>query len=349
MNTIAIWAGRPSGVDPTVHFWFKHSDTGLLHRICDGAISVREQKVDKEQVPFVPCGRCKETYLVDLLYGRKLLTPSFECPIPVESGYTPVENDLRPVDNGQTNAQYSGYHQGTGGAMPDERRVSVFDFAQFCEATPERQESVVIKIRKRSLDNKGFDYYGPLKNLMRKTHWATNDLTRFESALPSLLNDQRKATIARNYQYMAEAYISYWKERAVAYFPVDVRDPKINLEGLNIWVNPEMGMRTRDDDHQILKLWFNRLNPTRQTRLVIGYLVGKINSNAQWHSGIWDIKRRNIPLPVLPPDGFDLVLAWPSCSVYANLGWIGRGSPPKDREGMIDMVDWNTHGYPLLV
>ena len=208
--------------------------------------------------------------------------------------------------------------------MPYERRVSVFDFAQFCEATPARQESVVAKVRKR----KGFNYYGPLKSLIQKAHWATNDITKFESALPSFLNGQSKATTAHNYQCMAEAYISYWKERAAAFFPVDIRDRNINLEGLTISVNPEVGMRTRDDDQQILKLWFNRLNPTRQTRLVIGHLVGKMNPNPQWLSGIWDIKRRNILLPVLPPDNFDIALGGQATAFMQ----IWDGLDDKDRK-----------------
>ena len=68
-------------------------------------------------------------------------------------------------------------------------------------------------------------------------------------------------------------------------------------------------MRTRGGDLQILKLWFNRTSPTRQARMIIGHLMGKVNPNAQWHTGIWDIRQRNVPLPVIPPDGFDLVLA----------------------------------------
>ena len=190
------------------------------------------------------------------------------------------------------------------------QRVSVYNFAKFCEARPDRQQAVVRQIRKRTLNpNAGFDYYGPLKGLIRRTHWATNNLATFEDALPAFLSGQKKPDMADNYRRMAEAYVDYWNFRATDFIPVDPGHADHQIEDLTIRVNPEVGMRTRDGDRQILKLWFNRISPTRQTRLIIGHLMDKVTPNAQWLSGIWDIRGRNIPLPVVPTDGFDLVLA----------------------------------------
>ena len=109
-----------------------------------------------------------------------------------------------------------------------------------------------------------------------------------------------------NYQRIAEAYIDYWKAKATDYFPVESLD--VAMEDLSISIRPEVGMLNKDGDHQVLKLWFNRTSPTRQARQIIGHLMGKVSPNTQWHSGIWDIKQRNVPLPVLPPDRFDVVL-----------------------------------------
>ena len=187
-------------------------------------------------------------------------------------------------------------------------RVSVINFTKFCEAMPDRQEALVRQIRAQSLGTKkGGDYYGPLKYLLRRCHWATNDLAIFENGLADLLSRQTKTTKRDNYRRIGEAYIDYWRDRATEYFPVSSAD--VDIEGLTVSVKPEVGMRTKDGDRQILKLWFNRTSPTRTARRIIGHLLGQVNANPQWLPGIWDIKQRNIPLPVLPPDGFDLALA----------------------------------------
>ena len=89
-----IWAGRPRGADPTAHFWFKHVDTDALHRICDGNVWPEVPGVDEGPVPFVPCDRCRGTYLTDVLYGRKLLTISVENPTPRK--LWPYPRKLRP-------------------------------------------------------------------------------------------------------------------------------------------------------------------------------------------------------------------------------------------------------------
>ena len=295
MNSIAIWADRPLGNDPTTHFWFEHDRT--RYRLCDGHSWIDGSEPDNQLEISVSCNLCIETYVVDVVGGRRLLTPYINGHIPVDNGHTPIDNGHTPVDNG--------WQREPKGAIMPERRISVFDFARFCDARPERQESIVARIRKRD----GYDYYGPLKHLIRKTHWANNDIGILEKALPSFLDRQKDSAMSRNFKIMTDAYIRYWTDRASDYFPVKLESPGINLGGLTVWVNPEMGMRTKDDDYQMLKLWFNRLQPTRQTRLVIGHLVASMNPHPQqWHSGIWDIRRGNVPLPVIPPSGFDTVL-----------------------------------------
>ena len=316
VNSVSIWVGRPSGVDPTRHLWFDHAETGTPHRVCDGAIWVDGQEADDEPVPLVPCHLCRETYLTDVLHGHRLLTISLEGrPTPVFDGGIPTKNGPTSVECGPIPVHNGMYYLGEGEGVMPERRISVFDFAEFCEAKPSGQDAMVLKIRGRTLvskKNKGFNYYGPLLSLVRRTHWATNDLANLEAALPHFLNGQSVASTAANYQCMADAYIRFWRDRATNFFPVPMPVDNLDtaIEGLVIRVRPEVGMQTRDGDRQILKLWCRRLSPPRQVRLIVGHLMGKVNPNPQWHSGIWDIRQRNIPLPLLPPDpdGFDAVL-----------------------------------------
>ena len=257
-------------------------------------------------MPLVPCYECNETYIADVLHGRKLLSISSRALASANHRSTPGNYHPTPVDYGLNIAQDGIHHlEKEGGAVSD-HRVSVFDFAEFCQARTGQQEAIVRKIRKRSVDPKtGFNYYGPLLNLFRRTHWDNNNLSILERALPNLLRTQKHPSTAENYRRMAEAYIDYWKNRATEFFPVVLRSPDVVFGDLTIRVNPEVGMVNQDGDRQILKMWLKRASPTREVRQIAGYLLSKLNPNPEWHPGIWDVKHRNVPLLVFSPDNYE--------------------------------------------
>ena len=190
-------------------------------------------------------------------------------------------------------------------------RVPMSMFAKFYEVRPAEQVSIVREIRARLNAPDRYirrDYYGPLRQVIRQTHWTTGDIGTFENALPPLLDVQTRKK--DHYRDLGRSYIDFWMNKDATYFsvlPVDVA-----IGDLTINVNPEIGMRSNGDD-QVLKLWFNAVRPSRQTRQVIGHLMNlaKAQSNGwqpRWHTGLWDIRRRNVPLPVGQARDFELGL-----------------------------------------
>ena len=294
MDSILIWADRPSGRDPTTHFWFEVDS--VRYCLCNGSPwTAAGREPSAGDAPFVPCHSCKEIYLEDVLHGQQVLTILPEPPAPDIVGYTP-NNGVYPT--------YPERH------MP---RIPLSSFARFYEVRPADQVRIVRDIRNRLMnpdDYMGRDFYGPLRQTMRRTHWATGDIGTFEDALGPLVDSQQVEARKDHYRRIGERYIDFWKSRDASYFPVMPVD--VDLSDLTIVVSPEVGMRA-GGDYQALKLWFNAEVPTRQARQVVVHLMNRANVQSdqwqtRWHSGIWDIRRGNIPLPVNPARDFELGL-----------------------------------------
>ena len=305
MDDIAIWAERSKGLDPTTHFWFAETD-GSRYRICDGQTWVEEPKraSTTDALVFVPCKKCKDLYLTDVLHGRKVLTILPEPPT-YDSG---VYNPETLVDT-QENMVY--YPKKGVSSMP---RISIASFAKFYEVRPAAQVRIVRDIRSRMMDPERYfarDFYWPLRNLLRTTHWATGDIGTFENAMQPFvygLQDTRKKA---SYRILCESYVDFWKRSGATYFPIQTAS--VEIDGLTIVVSPEVGMRI-GDDFQALKLWFNSIQPTRQARQIVIHLMDRANAindhwQKRWHSGIWDVRRARIPLVVRPARDFELGLA----------------------------------------
>ena len=313
MDSIVIWADRPRGRNLITHFWFKQTDSGIPHRVCDGTPWIERQEADNEPAPFVPCHLCKEIYLADVLHGRKILTISPEPPS-LGSGVKAHGIGLYTHENWVNTPRTMVYSSENGGLPPLKEeivmpRVLMSGFAKFCEARPHNQVRIVQEIRTQQVSADHYmrrDFYGPLKQLLRTTHWATTDVGTFENALAPFLDKQKQASKREHYRILGETYIDFWKNKEATHF--QIRPVDIGIAGLTIGVNPEVGMRTSDGDYQALKLWFNTISPTRQTRQIIVHLMDRANNDAQWHSGIWDIRKRNIPLPVRTSKDFELGL-----------------------------------------
>ena len=330
-DSIDIWAGRPKGKDPTIHFWFERDD-GIPYRICDGAVWREHPKADDDPVPFTPCRLCKEVYLADVLHGRKVLTIAPEPPASVEAHtlYNGMDNPKTVV---YTPLNGVSYPKNGVSEMP---RVPMSMFAKFYEVRPAKQVSIVREIRARLNAPDLYmsrDYYGPLRQVIRQTHWATRNIATFEDALPPLLDVQTRKR--DHYRDIGQSYIAFWINKDATYFPVTPVD--VAIGDLTINVNPEGGMRS-DGDDQVLKLWFNVVRPSRQTRQVIVHLMNlaKAQSNEwqpRWHPGILDIRRRNVPLPVGQARDFELGLSGQAAAFMRIWEDLEQGAREMDMGG----------------
>ena len=281
METVCVQLA-PSDLDSAVHYWYRLKGNILPHRLCDGALGMKEWPTSGYQLGDT-CMTCREVYLTDVGYGNRVLRFS-EAPSSWE------ENDNGRVVPCSTIVIRSCVTtnpkcQGRGNGMP---RASLAKFIQFCEAPTQKKEGVV--------GGRGFNYYGPLIARMQRTHWATGLIDTFRTELPSFLEDQNTATKRENLRLVGEAYIEYWLDRATAYFPVGQYE--VNLAGLAMRIGPAVGMLNRDGDREFLRLWCKQGSPSFLARQIIGCLMDEVKEDSSWHSGVLDIQGKNVPLPV---------------------------------------------------
>lgn len=182
-------------------------------------------------------------------------------------------------------------------------------FARFYEATPPAKVIMVREARLMVSDPRGYrgrDYYLDLRNTLRQTHWATNDIATFEAALGPLVAHQVIPGKKEHYQKVGDAYIAFWKKRGATFFRVP--DCLIDIAGLKIRVAPEVGM-SYGGDKLALKLALPAPRPTRQFRQAVQYLTaqGRGEWPHDWQAALWDVRREEVLPPVSVPR--DLALA----------------------------------------
>ena len=290
------------------HFWFERD--GVRYRICDGVRWIEGTGADNRPDFPVPCGLCKETYLEDVLRGAKLLHLLPEPPALDNKVDTPENGVYPPINrvSSPNNRVYPSENMGVEVAVVP--KVPVKMFAEFYQARPAKQVSIVRTIRTRLVNPEMYmahNYYGALRNAIRDTHWATGNIETLQDALEYLVGSIRQDK-QQNYRIAIESYIRFWRDRSASCFPVKAVD--VEMAGLTIAANPELGMQT-GDDFQVLKIWFDAERPTQAARQVIHHFLDRAREQSNewedyWHSGIWDIRRRNIPL--LPRNARDFEL-----------------------------------------
>ena len=317
MDSIFIWAAKVTGIDPTTHFWFERDD--VRYRICDGVRWIEGTGADNRPDFPVPCGFCKETYLEDVLRGAKLLyllpePPALDNKVdtsenrayPTKIMVYPTRLRVYPIVSDRYTLETRGQEVSI---MP---KVPVKMFAEFYEARPAKQVSIVRNIRTRLINPEMYmahNYYGVLRNAVRDTHWATGNIETLQDAFEPVM-DSIRPDKQQNYRTAIESYIRFWRDRDASYFPVKAVD--VEMAGLTIAVTPEIGIQT-GDDFQVLKIWFDAKSPTQPARQVIYHFMDRAREQSNewedyWHSGILDVRKRNIPLPPRNARDFELGL-----------------------------------------
>ena len=315
MSGIMCWAERPPGPDPTVHFWTEHPD-GERYRLCDGdawpnllTVEPARSTASEDEEPYVPCSACQETYLADVLNGRKLLN-ILPFPPSQDTGSYTIKNAGYAIQNRVYPPNHMVSLSSTGGQnMP---RIPLSLFANFYEARPAAQVSIVRDIRTRMLNPKEYrrrDYYMGLRNFLEKSHWLPRSIDPFKNGLNYFLADE-KGDKRDLFRKLAGQYMSFWDDARGDYFyvpPVDVE-----MGELVVMVRPEVGLLSHGD-RMALKIWFNMKAPTRQTRQLVHHFMERARDESDqwsngWNVGLLDIPRKRIPPPVRPAKDFQLGL-----------------------------------------
>ena len=305
LKEIPLWSARDSG--PITHFWFEKD--GIHRRVCDGAAWSKTSHVSFDGAAL-PCRDCKELYVEDVVYGQKILTLAssdftpHDGVEPIYSRVAPSYNRIEPAHNGVTSPRKEVFE------VPS---VALSQFANFYEARPAGQVKVVRQVREQLASREMFrkhNFYGLFHDELRKTHLLSGDIQDFEDSLPTFvsnLNDRRKQ---QPYRELGRAYIDYWKSRSGELF---VAQPVIvEINGLQVRVRPEIGIRVRGEA-QVLHLWFRNTRPGRQAKQVILHFMDRARSQSpdwsdSWNVDIWDVRRKQVPLPVRTARDFELGL-----------------------------------------
>ena len=270
-STISIWYGLSDiQIDPRTHFWYE-STQELKNRLCDDLVTSGPIQEPHPKEPLLPCRDCEQLYVQDMTVGKRVF-------------------DYLP---------------------PAPTNATIHD-----NAPASGRERIVKEARTFLTDPRGYpqrSYYWALLNTLRQTHWNTHDLSDFEIALEETLerlpNTKGKESRKDHYHKIGQAYLKFWSEQQDAQF-FKIPPTRIEIQGLTILVNPEVGLR-RHGDELALKLWLSSPRPNRAFRQAIQHLMAEAQSQG-WERhlqpALWDVRRKEILPNVRLARGFERVI-----------------------------------------
>ena len=193
--------------------------------------------------------------------------------------------------------------------------ISLSQLANFYEARPPAQVDIVQRTREQLANPDGFrrhNFWGLLHDQIRRTHLKTGAIQDFENSLNMFimgLNDTRKK---EPYQQVGRAYIEYWGHRGGELITPPPAT-SIDINGLEVRIRPEIGIRDTNGDTQALQLWWKNARPSLRARQVIHYCMEQARTtpawDPAWHIGIWDLRRKSVPLAPRLPNRFEFGLS----------------------------------------
>ena len=296
MGTISLSLARPAGPDPRNHLWFVTPD-GARQRICDGHQWTEHPEDDAGFRINPTCNACGSMFTLDRHGGREAFVLDLES--------------LRHLDTEKGGTPYNGYTPRIRGTPPlkgdgSMTTIPMVTFARFCAARKFTSQCKIAKDFTLSEENPGFishrDFYGPLRRSMQTLHWRTGHLDTFEEMLPYLPQNPKLAHRKQHIQVAGRAYVDFC--RAHPFIPGKAGRGEVSVGRANIAVNPELAMRTPEQDMFIVRLWFNAPPISRQVRETFSYLMLRAQSQGAWPTsyniGVLDIRRRQLLPPIRP-------------------------------------------------
>ena len=276
-----------TGPKPILHYWYKAARYDY-RRLCDDV--PWSQGLRYTPPPVKECGECRALRNADrqsgwgalslthILKGTFALSPDDELYVPPESGTNAKgNNEMKPI--------------------------TALMFSRFCVAGQNERRRIVEDFVE------GTSYPNPhaaLRGMIQRTHWSTGSLDALIEAKPNIKEDDpdyaRKMADAED---VKRDYIAEWRSRKAEFFKVWRIDWPIG--DLVIRVNPEVGMKT-DDGAQALKVRFGAARLPDDEHEVFHYLSLEAAKHPDWPGwpiGIWDVRRRALPLAPRLPDSIE--------------------------------------------
>ena len=185
-------------------------------------------------------------------------------------------------------------------------KITMTQFANFCIAKPNGRRRIVHDQRELGEHPEWIrsrDFYGPLRDAIKRTHVANQDLNIFRDALPALMHQRLGDNQRARFQLLGEAYLDLWGGWDATPFPG--QRAEVDIAGLTVIVNPDVRIRTDDDDDLLVKLWFNPGPPPGPKMQTLSYLMNLAKEIQGWprtrQMGILDVERKAL-LPAVETD-----------------------------------------------
>ena len=300
-HSIPIWVGpTPDGSEPAVHLWYTEGG-GPWFRFCDNAQLNVASANNVPGTPYMRCRACLELYVIDATLpsqrlGHVLVTsPAQKPPVCYADFKVDTINYRVPMPKSERSDVASG----------PTHAVPMTMFARFYDATGPEKVRVVRDARIMASDPQGYrgrDYYLQLRNLLRQTHWQTDDIDTFEDALGYLIADTRHDK-REHYDAIGRAYVDFWRRRQASCF--EVPPSTVQIAGLSVRVSLEIGMKYSGND-LALKIWWNAPRPKKAFRQAAQFLTELASADwpAHWTPALWDVRREEILPPLRIPRDF---------------------------------------------
>ena len=307
-STISIWYGLSDiQIDPRTHFWYE-STQELKNRLCDDLATSGPIQEPHPKEPLLPCRDCEQLYVQDMTVGKRVF--DYLPPSPTNATIHDPVFMVYSLKFGVSS------HKIRVHSMLENPTIGMATFARFYNAPASGRERIVKEARTFLIDPKGYpqrSYYWALLNTLKQTHWSTHDLSDFEIALEETLeklpNTKGKESRKDHYHKIGQAYLKFWSEQQDAQF-FKIPPTRIEIQGLTILVNPEVGLR-RHGDELALKLWLSSPRPNLAFRQAIQHLMAEAQSQG-WERhlqpALWDVRRKEILPNVRLARGFERVI-----------------------------------------
>ena len=211
--------------------------------------------------------------------------------------------------------------------------ISLANFAQFHDTTRAKRATMIRNLRDQRFNPEGYrqrDYYFMVRNGIRRTHWATNDIETLREAYTDFSHNARNLKKREDSVEVAEHYIEYWDKEAETLFQVPPQE--VEFEGLTLRISADLGMVTKRGDQLALKMWFKKPKPQRAYRQAFQWLSANLRPvgwDSEWQPALWDVRRKTVLSSIKLPRDMHLNLQGDAAAFLAM--WRALG-PTNEQE-----------------
>ncbi len=252
---------------------------------------------------MAPCSICIDLFVEDLVYGGQRFDRLTDTPVNQQSAHVKLRG---------THLNLRGdiqKHRGVDVKIPAIRMTS---FAEFHDTSRSRRATMVRNLREQYLQPEMYrhrNYYHQIRNCMVQSHWKTNEIQVFSNAYEHLRFNPRYPQKRESAMNIAEHYLRHWEKEGDSIF--EASSGYGSLGEIRLSIVPDIGVKTKNGDYFVTKLWFKHDKPKRAYRQAFHWFAEEMRPTAwdrEWQPVIWDVRREVFLQPVRPPKDIRLNL-----------------------------------------